>query len=75
MSSRRTRTGTRDGAGVADVIEHCVLADGDPDAKNTLAEPERVVSRRVEVALAEASGDLRASSPPLSWNVIRLAAA
>ena len=30
------------GLGLTAVVEHSVLADADPDARNTLAEPERV---------------------------------
>ena len=33
------------GASVTGVVEHCVLADEDPEARNTLAEPERAEPR------------------------------
>ncbi|MFG3204968.1 alpha-N-arabinofuranosidase [Streptomyces sp. NPDC048192] len=54
------------------VTEHSALADADPDARNTLDDPERVVPHRVEGA-AVADGILTAVLEPLSWNVIRLA--
>ncbi|MGQ5637256.1 MULTISPECIES: arabinosylfuranosidase ArfA [unclassified Streptomyces] len=54
------------------VTEHSALADADPDARNTLDDPERVVPHRVEGA-AVADGTLTAVLEPLSWNVIRLA--
>ncbi|MGW4907262.1 arabinosylfuranosidase ArfA [Streptomyces sp. NPDC004270] len=53
------------------VTEHSVLADQDPDARNTLEEPERVTPHLAEgTALSE--GTLTAVLEPLSWNVIRL---
>ncbi|MFE8943745.1 alpha-N-arabinofuranosidase [Streptomyces sp. NPDC007856] len=54
------------------VTEHSALADADPDARNTLDEPERVVPHPVEGA-ALTDGTLSAVLEPLSWNVIRLA--
>ncbi|MGW0210797.1 arabinosylfuranosidase ArfA [Streptomyces sp. NPDC003233] len=54
------------------VTEHSALADADPDARNTLDEPERVVPHPVEGA-ALTDGTLTAVLEPLSWNVIRLA--
>ncbi|MEV0688597.1 alpha-N-arabinofuranosidase [Streptomyces sp. NPDC050388] len=54
------------------VVEHTVLADADPDARNTLDEPERVVPHPAE-GTALADGRLTAVLEPLSWNVIRLA--
>ncbi|WP_330340316.1 arabinosylfuranosidase ArfA [Streptomyces sp. NBC_00557] len=54
------------------VTEHSALADADPDARNTLDDPERVVPHRVE-GTAVADGTLTAVLEPLSWNVIRLA--
>ena len=57
------------GGGVA--VEHLALADQDPTARNTLDAPNRVTPRRVGGASAE-DGTLRATLPPLSWNVLRL---
>ncbi|MBE4737878.1 MULTISPECIES: alpha-N-arabinofuranosidase [Streptomyces] len=54
------------------VVEHSALADADPDARNTLAEPERVVPHTGEGASLR-DGVLSAVLEPLSWNVIRLA--
>lgn len=51
-------------------VAHRVLADPDRHAKNTLAEPERVVPRTVAGATVD-GGRLRAELPPLSWNVLR----
>ncbi|MGW1804278.1 arabinosylfuranosidase ArfA [Streptomyces sp. NPDC002078] len=60
------------GLGLTTVTEHSALADADPDARNTLDEPERVVPHPVE-GTALADGTLTAVLEPLSWNVIRLA--
>ena len=57
--------------GTPEVAEHVVLADDDPQAANTAAEPERVVPRAVEGARVE-GGTLRAELPARSWNVLRL---
>jgi alpha-N-arabinofuranosidase len=55
------------------VIEHSVLTDADPDAKNTLADPNRVAPRAIDdTVLDAAASSLTATLPPLSWNVIRL---
>jgi alpha-N-arabinofuranosidase len=54
------------------VTEHSALAEADPDARNTLDDPERVVPHPVE-GTAVADGTLTAVLEPLSWNVIRLA--
>lgn len=54
------------------MVEHSALADADPDARNTLAEPERVAPHTVE-GTALTDGTLTAVLEPLSWNVIRLA--
>jgi alpha-N-arabinofuranosidase len=54
------------------VIEHSVLADADPDAKNTVDEPERVAPRAGEGTTIDA-GVLTGTLPPLSWSMIRLA--
>jgi alpha-N-arabinofuranosidase len=60
------------GLGSPSVAEHLVLADADPDAANTAAEPDRVLPRTVTGARVEA-GELLADLPPRSWNVLRLA--
>jgi alpha-N-arabinofuranosidase len=67
------------GLNLTRVIEHSVLTDADPDARNTLVDPNRVTPRAVRgTALAgagvgvEAGATLNAVLPPLSWNVIRL---
>ncbi len=59
------------GLGLGEVVEHSALADADPDARNTLAEPERVVPHAVDGTVLD-EGGLRATLEPLSWNVIRL---
>ncbi len=54
------------------VVEHTAVADADPEARNTLDDPERVTPHDVAGArLGE--GVLTATLEPLSWNVIRLA--
>ncbi|MEU0276013.1 alpha-N-arabinofuranosidase [Streptomyces sp. NPDC006307] len=60
------------GLGVTGVVEHSVLADADPDARNTLAEPERVVPHAGEGARL-ADGVLEVTLEPLSWTMLRLA--
>jgi alpha-N-arabinofuranosidase len=60
------------GLDVGSVVEHSVLADADPDARNTLADPERVTPHAVEGTRLQ-DGRLTAVLEPLSWNVIRLA--
>ncbi|MER7972013.1 alpha-N-arabinofuranosidase [Streptomyces sp. NPDC096080] len=60
------------GLGTTAVVEHSVLADDDPDARNTLREPDRVVPHPAE-GTTLTDGVLRAVLEPLSWNVIRLA--
>ncbi|MBC9724152.1 alpha-N-arabinofuranosidase [Streptomyces sp. TRM68367] len=54
------------------VVEHSTLADADPDARNTVTEPERVTPHAVR-GTALQDGTLNAVLEPLSWNVIRLA--
>ncbi|MET8029368.1 alpha-N-arabinofuranosidase [Streptomyces avermitilis] len=54
------------------VVEHSVLTDPDPDARNTLDDQERVAPRTVS-GTALQDGTLTAALAPLSWNVIRLA--
>ncbi|MFJ8278055.1 alpha-N-arabinofuranosidase [Streptomyces griseoviridis] len=60
------------GLGLTTVVEHSVLADADPDARNTLADPERVAPHPAE-GTTLTDGVLCAVLEPLSWNVIRLA--
>ncbi|MFZ3570730.1 alpha-N-arabinofuranosidase [Streptomyces sp. BH097] len=60
------------GLELAQIVEHSVLSDADPEARNTLAEPERVVPHSATTTALE-DGKLKASLEPLSWNVIRLA--
>ncbi|MBO1333031.1 alpha-N-arabinofuranosidase [Streptomyces sp. VRA16 Mangrove soil] len=58
--------------GLTSVAEHSVLADADPEARNTLAEPERVAPHAATGTVLD-GGVLKATLEPLSWNVIRLA--
>lgn len=60
------------GLGLDRVVEHSALADADPEARNTLDEPERVVPHPVDGSTLD-DGLLRAVLEPMSWNVIRLA--
>ncbi|MFE9939173.1 arabinosylfuranosidase ArfA [Streptomyces hirsutus] len=60
------------GLGLTSVVEHTALADADPDARNTLAEPERVTPHTVG-STTLTDGGLETVLEPLSWNVIRLA--
>lgn len=53
------------------VAEHLVVADADPEARNTLAEPERVLPHAAE-GTELADGTLKAVLAPMSWNMIRL---
>jgi alpha-L-arabinofuranosidase len=53
------------------VATHLAIADDNPDAVNTLAEPDRVTPRRL-ADLKVDGGHLQAVLPPLSWNLIRL---
>ncbi|HCA88583.1 MAG TPA: alpha-L-arabinofuranosidase [Streptomyces sp.] len=59
------------GLSVSRVAEHSVLSDADPEASNTLADPERVTPHPGDGTVLE-GGTLRATLEPLSWNVIRL---
>jgi alpha-N-arabinofuranosidase len=52
------------------LIEHLVLHDDDPSARNTRDEPERVVPQPGNADLDGAT--LRAVLPPISWHCIRL---
>jgi len=60
------------GLGVSRVAEHLALAGDDPEATNTLDEPDRVTPGPVKGTVVD-SDVLRATLPPLSWNLIRLA--
>ncbi|MFF5566511.1 alpha-N-arabinofuranosidase [Streptomyces sp. NPDC012623] len=60
------------GLGLTELVEHSVLADADPEARNTLTDRERVAPHAGEGATL-ADGTLRATLEPLSWNLIRLA--
>ncbi|GAA3485390.1 hypothetical protein GCM10018966_099230 [Streptomyces yanii] len=53
------------------IAEHQVLADRDPDARNTLTDPERVTPHPADGTTLD-GGVLRATLEPMSWNVIRL---
>jgi alpha-L-arabinofuranosidase len=59
------------------IVEHCAIHDEDPDAANTLRDPERVRLKPVDgTELSEpgsAHAVLNAILPPMSWNVIRIA--
>ncbi|MFE4869226.1 alpha-N-arabinofuranosidase [Streptomyces sp. NPDC056682] len=54
------------------VVEHSALADANPEARNTLADPERVAPHGTTGTVLE-NGALSATLEPLSWNMIRLA--
>ncbi|MGW8850906.1 arabinosylfuranosidase ArfA [Streptomyces xiamenensis] len=54
------------------VVEHSVLSDEDPDARNTLENTERVAPHAA-TGTTLTDGTLSATLEPLSWNVIRLA--
>ena len=56
------------------VVEHLTLTHPNLKARNTLADPNQVLPRSDGDASIDA-GQLRASLPKLSWNVIRLARA
>lgn len=59
------------GMAPARLVEHSVIADADPEARNTLADPERVAPHAGEGTVL-ADGVLSATLEPMSWNVIRL---
>jgi alpha-N-arabinofuranosidase len=61
------------GTEVTSVVEHVTLTDEDPEARNTLTDPNRVTPRRVAAGSTLSEGVLTATLPPLSWNMIRLA--
>ncbi|MFE5845409.1 alpha-N-arabinofuranosidase [Streptomyces niveus] len=60
------------GTGVREVVEHSALHDADPDARNTLADPERVAPR-AQLGTVLSGDRLLTTLAPLSWNMIRLA--
>jgi alpha-L-arabinofuranosidase len=53
------------------VGEHVALADDDPDATNSAAQPDRVTPKRLADPKV-VDGRLEVSLPALSWNMIRL---
>jgi alpha-N-arabinofuranosidase len=61
------------GMDLGTVVEHLVLADADPEARNTAHNPDRVVPRAAQ-GTSVADGTFRAELEPLSWNMIRLGA-
>ena len=69
--ARAARAVGRAARGRAEVLEHVVLADDDPQAANTAEQPDRVVPRAVTGARVEADV-LQAQLPPRSWNMLRL---
>jgi alpha-N-arabinofuranosidase len=50
---------------------HTTLADDDPDAINTMDQPDRVTTRRLDDPKLD-GGRLQAVLPPLSWNMIQI---
>ncbi|GAA0497583.1 alpha-N-arabinofuranosidase [Streptomyces olivaceiscleroticus] len=59
------------GLGVTRVAGHSALADADPEARNTLDAPDRVLPHEVAGTVLQ-GGTLRATLEPLSWHLIRL---
>jgi len=57
--------------GAMDLVEHVVLADDDPRARNTTDSPTRVQPRRVPPG-APIDRRLAVSLPPVSWSMLRL---
>jgi alpha-N-arabinofuranosidase len=51
--------------------EHVAIHDAEPDAVNTVDQPDRVAPRRLD-DVKVADGHARAVLPPLSWSMIRL---
>jgi alpha-N-arabinofuranosidase len=51
--------------------EHTALFDGDADAVNTAATPDRVAPRRLD-DLRIVDGRLDVVLPPVSWSMLRL---
>jgi alpha-L-arabinofuranosidase len=52
------------------LVEHLMLHDDDPGARNTEADPDRVVPRPGAAEVSDAT--LTAVLPPISWHCIRL---
>jgi alpha-N-arabinofuranosidase len=52
------------------LLEHLMITDADPHAKNTEDNPDRVVPRRGGARVAD--GVVLAELPPISWHCIRL---
>ena len=59
-----------DGLGPWRMVEHIVLADDDPHARNSTTAPDRVVPRRVTPAPVDA-GRVSVSLPAASWTMLR----
>jgi alpha-N-arabinofuranosidase len=59
------------GLGGMHIVEHVVLADDDPHARNTSDAPTRVQPRRVPPAAA-VDGRHPVTLPPVSWSMVRL---
>lgn len=59
-----------DSLGPCRLMEHVVLADDDPHARNTAEAPERVVPRRLTSAPV-AGGRLSVVLPAVSWTMLR----
>ncbi|KUN83273.1 alpha-N-arabinofuranosidase [Streptomyces griseoruber] len=59
------------GVGAHTLVEHLVLADGDPEAVNTADRPDRVTPHPA-TGTTVTDGVLHAELEPLSWNMIRL---
>jgi alpha-N-arabinofuranosidase len=57
------------GAKASSVTTGVGVWDTDPDASNTLHEPDRVTSRRCEEVAVD-GGRLRATLPPISWTAL-----
>ncbi|UPZ31420.1 alpha-N-arabinofuranosidase [Streptomyces sp. LRE541] len=62
---------TLDALGLTTVTEHSALSDEDPEARNTLTDPERVRPHDVPDTTLQ-NGKLTTTLDPLSWNMIRL---
>ncbi len=60
-----------EGFGSMRIIEHVVLADDDPHARNTTDAPTRVEPRRVAPPAA-VDGRHTVTLPPVSWSMLRL---
>ena len=60
-----------DGLGPVQIVEHVVLADDDPYARNTTDAPTRVEPRRLSPAAA-IDGLHPVTLPPVSWSMLRL---